>query len=120
MVLLTRQYRHQERKFIWETPRGFGENGQSSEQSAIRELKEEIGVEPVELIRLTNPDNNGDSIFFFARLFDEHITLSDPHEGLAGFKFMSISQFELMIINGTISDKNTIILYTLSKLKNLI
>ena len=47
-ILLVRQFRHGVRMWMRELPRGSGEEGETPEQSAARELKEELGYELLE------------------------------------------------------------------------
>ena len=49
MIILIRQYRYPLGRFIYELPAGLIEAGETPEQAAIRELKEETGyiLEPV-------------------------------------------------------------------------
>lgn len=59
-VLQIRRFRHEERNWSWEFPRGFGEVGLSAEKNARKELQEEIGVSDAKLTRLTKvKEGNG-------------------------------------------------------------
>ncbi|HKB15145.1 MAG TPA: NUDIX hydrolase [Planctomycetota bacterium] len=51
-VLLVRQYRHAARAFLWEAPAGRLEPGESPEQAARRELREETGLRAERWTRL--------------------------------------------------------------------
>lgn len=42
-VLLIRTFRHETRSWNWEVPKGFGEQGLTPEQCALKELREETG-----------------------------------------------------------------------------
>ena len=51
-VVMIRQYRHAAGKVLWELPAGLLEEGEAAEECARRELGEEIGYEPGELVPL--------------------------------------------------------------------
>ncbi|WP_218010252.1 NUDIX hydrolase [Actinomadura chibensis] len=51
-AVLIRHFRHATRDWHWEIPRGFSDPGEMPEQTAHRELVEELGVEPQGLRRL--------------------------------------------------------------------
>ncbi|MFT2017385.1 NUDIX hydrolase [Streptomyces sp. 796.1] len=51
-VVLVEHYRHATRGWHWEVPRGMGEPGASGADSAARELHEEIGARPADLVPL--------------------------------------------------------------------
>lgn len=43
-IVLVRQYRYPINKYIYELPAGLIDEGETSEQTAIREMKEETGA----------------------------------------------------------------------------
>lgn len=51
-VILIRQYRHAIRQWLWETPAGSVDPGESPEAAAKRECHEEIGQIPETIVRL--------------------------------------------------------------------
>lgn len=51
-VILIRQYRHAIRQWLWETPAGSVDPGESPEAAAKRECHEEIGQVPETIVRL--------------------------------------------------------------------
>ena len=51
-VVMIRQYRHAAGKVLWELPAGLVEEGEGPEECARRELGEEVGYEPGELVPL--------------------------------------------------------------------
>lgn len=68
-VLLLRQYRHAVRKRIWEVPAGTLEAGESPRACAVRELREETGLEAERLRRLpalfTSPGFTDERVHLF-------------------------------------------------------
>ncbi len=51
-LVLVRHHRHATRQWHWEVPRGFGENAGSPLSDARRELGEELGVSPENIMAL--------------------------------------------------------------------
>lgn len=51
-VILIRQYRHAVKQWLWETPAGSVDPGESPEAAAKRECHEEIGQVPDTVVRL--------------------------------------------------------------------
>ena len=51
-ILLVRQYRHAIGRWVWELPAGSLKRGEDSEQAAIRECHEEVGLVPTRIERL--------------------------------------------------------------------
>lgn len=119
-IFLIKQFRHDLRNFVWQTPRGYGENGISNEESARRELLEELGVNAGKLIQLNNFDNSSDHVLFYADLLSMNVVQADKHEGICGFELISVEDYEQWILNGKIKDEFTIKLYVFAKLKGLI
>jgi 8-oxo-dGTP pyrophosphatase MutT (NUDIX family) len=53
-IVLSRQYRFPLRQWIWDLPGGAQELGETVEEAAIRECREEIGLEPRDLVPLAS------------------------------------------------------------------
>lgn len=51
-IVLVRHFRHADRQWHWEVPRGFGEPGEQGDVTARREAEEELGCPARELIHL--------------------------------------------------------------------
>jgi ADP-ribose pyrophosphatase len=104
-VLMIRKFRHEERDWSWEFPRGFGEPGLSAEKNARTELLEEIGVSNAKLTCLTKvKEGKGGTAVFLVEIPDgQRITL-EKHEGLSKYKWIKMSQLKQIVKKGQISD----------------
>ena len=124
-ILLINHFRHSLRRWIWETPRGFGECGQSAEQNVARELSEEIGVVATRIEKLGNLVPDAGIIGETINLYCAHITpnskiMIDKHEGIKTTSFFTKEQLKEAILNGEIIDGITIASLTYAELKGLI
>lgn len=84
-VVMIRQYRHAAGKVLWELPAGLIEEGEEPEGCARRELGEEIGYEPGELVPLfstfLSPGFSSEIIhIFLARKLRPVNVASEPDE----------------------------------------
>ena len=125
-IVLLRHYRHPPRAFLWEVPRGFGEQGVSMEENVRRELREEVGAEVLRLVSmgLGLPDSGvlrGKANFVFAE-----IEAPAPRgeaadvDGIVAQRLVTPSELERMIVAGEIVDVFTITAYALAKMRGLI
>jgi len=104
-VLLIRKFRHEDRDWSWEFPRGFGEPGLSAEKNARMELQEEIGVSNAKLTCLTKvKEGRGGTAVFLVEIPEaQKITLS-THEGLSKYKWVKMEKLEQIVKKGQLSD----------------
>lgn len=104
-VLMIRKFRHEERNWSWEFPRGFGEPGSSAEKNARTELQEEIGVSAAKLKLLTKvkKGKGGTAVFLVEIPIGQKITL-EKHEGLSQYKWIKMTQLEKVVKKGQLSD----------------
>lgn len=110
-ICLIKIFRHALRKFVLEIPRGYGEEGQSDEENARRELKEEINGETANIQDLGYMvDNSGTGnnrvALFIAKV--DSIGDSQQEEGIDNLVLMPKDQFLNMIQCGEIEDAFTI------------
>ena len=124
-ILLLRHFRHSLRRWMWETPRGFCEEGQTADQNALRELTEEIGVMPTKLQHLGTlvPDAGiiGESVqLYLARIAPDSAIVTEKHEGIEGAALFTKEQMEQAILSGEITDGITIASLTYATLQGLI
>lgn len=106
-ILLIRHFRHDDRKWHLEIPRGFGEQGYSAIENAKRELMEETGIssEKIEVIG----GENGSVVYVVAHISNIGSESSlESNEGISEKYAVTYNEFKTMIINGKINDFYTI------------
>jgi ADP-ribose pyrophosphatase len=116
-ILLIERFRHEDRIWHWELPRGFGETGQSSEQSARRELIEETGLEAVRLVPLWSGRYGAVSISYF---FIYAQGMAKASSESRSFRWISKEHMSEMIRSGEIDDPYTIQAYIFASLNALL
>ena len=108
-VLLVRQYRLLINRISFEVPAGKVDDGESPENSAIRECKEETGVTPKKLKSLIeyDPDleytKNHTYVFYSEQIENNHSTEKKDYE------WVSMNKCLKMIEDGVITDSLSII-----------
>lgn len=122
-LLILRHFRHSTRNWHWEIPRGFGEPGATAADQAKTEIREEIAGEISELIDLGIFHNNtgieGHPInLFFAHLLSAGTSSEEAR--IKMLRWITIKEYERMIVSAEITDSFTIAAYTHAKLKGLI
>lgn len=115
-VLMIRKFRHEERNWSWEFPRGFGEPGLSAEKNARTELQEEIDVSNAKLTLLTKvkEGKGGTAVFLVEISKDQKITL-DTGEGLSKYRWVTRTKLEQLMKKGQLSDWFSLWAYSLYK-----
>lgn len=112
-IALVKQYRHAAGKYTLELPAGSIEKGETSEECAIRELKEEVGVKAGRLEKLTeffvSPGFLTEKMFVYIATRLEHIGQNLEHDELLEVKRFRLPEILRMIIEGEIEDAKTII-----------
>ena len=124
-ILLIKHFRHSLRSWMWETPRGFGEAGQTTDQNALRELHEEIGVVPTDIVHLGTifPDAGivGEQITLYcARIAPNSTITTETREGIDQAGLFTKDQLKAAILSGEITDGITISSLVYAELKGLI
>jgi len=115
-VLMVRKFRHEERNWSWEFPRGFGEPGLSAEKNARIELQEEIGVSNAKLTLLTKvKEGKGGTAVFLVEVPEGKKIKLEKGEGLSKYRWVTMSQLERMIKNGQLSDWFSLWAFALAK-----
>ncbi len=116
-LLLERHFRHDDRAWHWECPRGFGEDGLSPEENALKEIAEETSL-TVKRITQINKDNDK-SAYFFAEC-EGTFANTDKTETISDNIFVTPEKFKQMIIDGFVNDLNTIKIFALAEMQLLI
>lgn len=109
-VVLVRHFRHSTRRWHWEIPRGFGEPGESTERTARRELREEIGAEALELKPLGDMHadtglTGGRAGLFWARVGPPAKTADD--EGIDAVVLFTVRELDELLASGELTDSFT-------------
>ncbi|MEV6635724.1 NUDIX hydrolase [Actinoplanes sp. NPDC051470] len=122
-ILLTRQFRHHIRDWQWETPRGFAEPGDKGAETAIRELREEIGItaQKTEFLGRLTDDNPCE--LWLARLdVDSYGALPDGAtiEGIDEFRLVTADELRDLIASGKVSDGGLLAAYAIATARGLL
>ncbi len=107
-VIMIRQYRQAAGKALWELPAGVLEAGEEPEACARRELAEEIGQEPGELVHLlstyTSPGFSTELIhIFLARELHEVDASAESDENIRVLP-MALSEAVAMVRRGEVQN----------------
>ncbi len=117
LILLLKHFRHDDRKWHWECPRGFAENNLSCEENALKEIKEETNLTIINITQINKSDER--VAYFLAECKDENINI-DRTESIADSKFVNIEEFKRMVIDGLINDQYTIKAFMLAEMELLL
>lgn len=116
-LLIMYHFRHDDRLYHWECPRGFGEDGLTAAENACKEVSEETGLSVDELIQL---NGNNESVSYFLAKCSGGYKQMDKGESISKIQYVTDIQFSDMIADSVIDDFYTIRAYTLAKLKKLL
>lgn len=128
-IVLLHHFRHADRAWHWEIPRGFGDAGEDGEATARREAREELGCEVREVVHLgafasdsglsASPDQ-----LYLARIdadaFREEPDEEALEEGIARRQALTPVEFHAMLVNGAIPDGYTLAAYGLATARGLL
>lgn len=122
-VVLIRHFRHATRKWHWEIPRGGVDPGDSDEETARTELREEIGAEAIELVRLGKMHGStalisGSVSLFLARVSSVGQPALD--EGIVEIRKVPVAEFERMATASEIDDSFTLCAFLQARLRRLL
>lgn len=110
-VVLVRHFRHATRSWHWECPRGATDPGETIEQSAIREVAEEIEGEVAHLRLLGRIHGSTALMGMSVALAWAELTSvgkTQSAEGITGTRLVSPAELDAMIVNGEITDAFTL------------
>ncbi|MFI6449819.1 NUDIX hydrolase [Kitasatospora sp. NPDC050543] len=119
-VVLIRHFRHADRSWHWEIPRGFAEGSDDGSDTARRELAEELGcrVERIDRLGAVNGDSGlratTDDVYLAhipASAFEVAIAEHAAEEGIDEVRPVSPDVLRKMIKSGEITDGFTLAAY---------
>ena len=120
-LVLVRQYRHPVGRFLLEIPAGIVDPGETAEQTAARELEEEVGLRPRHLEHLVgyyaSPGftNHRVDIFFTD---DVETTETSPDDGeVLEIVRRPVTTARQLITSGEVSDAKTVLALALVALR---
>lgn len=120
-IILLHHFRHDERQFFWEVPRGFGEPGIEADKMARIELDEELKIQPTKLIQMVFlPEGIGGTAYYFAKLPEGAVISGGFNEGIGEKILLPLSELNNWIAEGKIMDSYTLNAILLGKIKGLI
>lgn len=114
-VLLMKHFRHDDRQWHWECPRGFGEAGLSPAENARKEVREETGLDILELRQLNSTD---EQIAYFQAECIGNAVNGDAQESIDAFSLVDADTLNQMLRNGQVSDPYTVRAVTLASLQS--
>ncbi|GIK80189.1 MAG: hypothetical protein BroJett024_12940 [Alphaproteobacteria bacterium] len=121
--VLLRIFRHGLRDWSLEFPRGGCEGGETSEQAARREVREEIGAQIDELVPLGRFTPGGSSLTIGADFFAARIGATgapDRADGIAAIEVMSVADVETLIRDSAIIDGFTLSIFLRARLLGIV
>lgn len=122
-IVLIRHFRHATRGWHWEIPRGFAGAEEAPEQTARREVSEEIGAEPRVLIPLGSVHADTGEGGEVTRVYLAQMAgLGEPeaYEGIDEIRCVGAGEFDRMILSGELTDSFTLAAVTLARTRGLL
>lgn len=122
-IVLIRHERHATRGKHWEIPRGFAARGEIPEQTARREIVEEIGIVEPEIIDIgsVHPDTGASNVhtrLYLARLTGVgHV---ESNEGIDELRILTIEEFDAMLRADEVTDSFTLAAVLQARVRGLI
>jgi ADP-ribose pyrophosphatase len=122
-IVLVRCFRHASRNWHWEIPRGFGAAGESREQTARRELEEEIGVrvldiEPLGPLRMEFGMVGDPPQLFWAEVSEP--SFLEQEEGLDDVLLATSADLDRLMTQGLLDDAYTLAAIAYARVRGLL
>jgi len=122
-TVLVRSFRHSSRNWHWEIPRGFGVAGESREQTARRELEEEIGVrvlgiEPLGPLRMEIGMVGDPPQLFWAEVSEP--SFLEQEEGLDDVLLATPADLDRLMTRGLLDDAFTLAAIAYARVRGLL
>ncbi len=112
-ILLVRQFRYPNKEEIWEIPAGKKNEGETLEQTALRELEEECGLRAEKVEKLfdvyPSPAYTDEIISIYKAVNIKKTKTSLDKDEFLCSQWWDIKDVKKMINDGTIKDAKTII-----------
>ncbi|MFD3456627.1 NUDIX hydrolase [Streptomyces sp. NPDC058691] len=128
-IVLLHHFRHADRDWHWEIPRGFGAPGEEGATTARRELLEEVGGEVTEMIRLgeittdTGMHGGRDQLYLARLASSSFAGTPGPEareEGIDAFRALSPDEMRAELAEGHIHDGFTLAAWSLATARGLL
>ncbi|PML75541.1 NUDIX hydrolase [Enterovibrio norvegicus] len=119
-ILLIRNFRHENRSWSWEVPKGFGEIELSPKECAKKELMEETGYRG-EHWELVKKIPNGKSFtYIFSTIVEGSPSLSNKEDGeaISGIEFFNKNEMVSLLSDDSIIDPITMYFISSTLLMN--
>jgi len=112
-VIMVKQYRHPVGGFLLEIPAGLFHPGESAQECAIRELKEETGAVATKFHKLaefyTTPGYSNEKLHLYLALVDRETSPQPEEDELLEIEKIDFKEAYDLIAKGEIQDSKTII-----------
>lgn len=128
-IVLTHHFRHADRAWHWEIPRGFGDQNEDGATTARREAREELGCEVGEAVYLGDLSTDSgmsasrDQLYLVridAAGFRAEAGEEAREEGITAIRALHPADFHVMLLDGSITDAYTLSAYGLAAARGLL
>lgn len=122
-MVLIHHFRHATRRWHWEIPRGFTHADEPAEETARREVQEELGVPPSELTDLgsVHPDSGASNILtrlYLTRI--PHLGRIEAGEGIDRVRMVTGTEFDTMTQEDQVTDSFTLAAVLQARVRGLL
>lgn len=112
-ILLVKQFRYPNKEEIWEIPAGKKNDGETLEQTALRELEEECGLRAEKVEKLfdiyPSPAYTDEIISIYKAIKVKRTKMNLDEDEFLRCQWWEVEDVKKMINDGTIKDAKTII-----------